>query len=86
MLQFAVSIADGKRGEDLDDDSPELSLLNAAEATDSSEVKDQLYDVVTQLFKDAGAEYQRTNSHGIKYSIEEDAYKEFIHWFDMPWE
>ena len=35
---------------------------------------------------DAGVEYRRTNSRGDPYSIVEEAYEEYIRWFDMPWE
>ena len=38
------------------------------------------------FFKDAKVQYSRINSRGQTYSIAEDAYQEFVHWFDMPWE
>ena len=86
MLQYALTVAQSKRDEELADDSVERSLLDAAEVGDPSEVAGLLHDVTTQLFKDAGVEYQRTNSRGSHYSIVEDAYEEFMRWCDMPWE
>jgi len=86
MLQYALTVGQSKRDEELADDSVERSLLDAAEVGDPSEVADLLHDVTTQLFKDAGVEYQRTNSRGSHYSIVEDAYDEFMRWYDMPWE
>ena len=62
------------------------SLLEAAEVSDPSEVKDLIDDAVVQLFKDAKVRFERTNARGDKYSLAEDSYEEFIHWFDMPWE
>jgi hypothetical protein len=41
---------------------------------------------VIKLFKDSGVGFQRTSSRGISYSIADDAYEEFLHWYDMPWE
>jgi hypothetical protein len=41
---------------------------------------------VVQMFKDAKLRFERTNAGGVKYSLAEDGYKEFIHWHDMPWE
>jgi len=86
MLQYALTVADSKRDEELADDSVERSLLDVAEVGDPSEVADLLHDVTTQLFKDAGVEYQRTSSRGSHYSILADAYEEFMRWHDMPWE
>ncbi len=54
--------------------------------SDPSEVKDLIHDTVVQLFKDAKVRFERTNARGDKYSLAEDSYEEFIHWFDMPWE
>jgi len=62
------------------------SLLEASEASDPSEVNDLIHDALMQLFKDAKVRFERRNVRGDKYSIAEDSYEEFIHWFDMPWE
>ena len=62
------------------------SLLEATEASDPSEVEDLIHDAVVQLFKDAKVRFERTSARGDRYSIAEDAYAEFIHWYDMPWE
>ena len=86
MLQYALSVAEEKRGDDIDEDSIIQSLLDSAEASDPSEVKALLHNAVTLLFKDAHVEYRRTSSRGQQYSIAEDAYSEYIHWFNTPWD
>ena len=84
MLQYALIRAEEKQ--DDDENSVAQSLLDSTEVSDPSEVKELLHDAVTQLFKDAHVEYRRTSSRGYQYSIVEDAYAEYLHWFDMPWE
>ena len=86
MLQYAYSKADEQGEEDLDEDSVVKSLLDSTEVFDVSEVEDLLKDVVVQLFDDAGVKYARTSARGQGYSIIEDAFEEYLHWFDMPWE
>jgi hypothetical protein len=56
------------------------------EVYDVSEIEELLHDVVTQLFRDAKVPYARTSSRGQDYSIIEEAYHEYMHWADMPWE
>ena len=84
MLQYAVVMAAARR--EKDQRSLAFSLLEASDATDPSEVKELIHDAVVELFKDAKVRFERTNAHGDKYSVAEDSYEEFIHWFDMPWE
>jgi hypothetical protein len=36
------------------------------------------------LFKDTKVRFERINARGDKYSLGENSYEEFIHWFDMP--
>jgi hypothetical protein len=86
MLQYAAAMAATKIERKGEEHSLTASLLDAAEASDPSEVKDLIDDAVVQLFKDARARFERTNARGDKYSLAEDSYEEFIHWFDMPWE
>jgi len=86
MLQYAYRMADEQADEDLPDDAVAKSLLDSAEVFDVSEVEDLLNDVMVQLFGDAGVQYVRTSSRGQSYSIIEDAFEQFMHWFDMPWE
>ena len=62
------------------------SLLEASEANDPSEVEDLIHDAIVQLFKDAKARFERASARGVKYSLAEEAYEEFIHWYDMTWE
>ena len=85
MLQYALVMAEEERDND-DENSIAQSLLDSTEVSDPSEVKELLHDTVAQLFKDAGVEYQRTSSRGYHYSIADDAYAEYLHWSDMPWE
>jgi hypothetical protein len=85
MLHFAAIIA---ADQDYEDDARSLaaSLVEATEASDPSEVEDLIHDAVVQLFKDAMVRFERTSARGDRYSIAEDAYAEFVHWYDMPWE
>ena len=85
MLQYAAVVA-ADNGNEEDEGSLAASLLEATEVSDPSEVKDLIHDAVVQLFKDAKVRFERTNARGDKYSLAEDSYEEFIHWFDMPWE
>ena len=86
MLQYAASVAEPDRDEAEDDRSLASSLSQATEVGDPSEVEDLIHDAVVQLFKDAKAPLERTSARGARYSIAEEAYTEFIHWYDMPWE
>lgn len=49
-------------------------------------MKARLHDVVTKLFKDSAVGFQRASSRGISCSIADDAYEEYLHWSDRPWE
>jgi hypothetical protein len=84
MLQYAVVMAAAKGYKD--ERSLAASLLEASEATDPSEVEELIHDAIVQLFKDAKLRYERTSARGVRYSLAEEAYTEFVHWYDMPWE
>jgi hypothetical protein len=86
MLHYAVGIAAAKSTKERPEGSLAFSLLEAGDATDPSDVEELIHDAVVQLFKDAKVRFERTNARGDKYSLAEDSYAEFIHWFDMPWE
>jgi hypothetical protein len=86
MLQYAVVMATAKSAKERDGRSLVASLLEASEANDPSEVEDLIHDAVVQLFKDAKMRFERADTRGVKYSLAEEAYEEFIHWDDMPWE
>ena len=86
MLQYAVVMAAAKSAKEKKGRSLVASLLEASEANDPSEVEDLIHDAVVQLFKDAKVRFERTSARGVKYSLAEEAYEEFIHWGDMPWE
>lgn len=86
MLHYAAALAAANQDEPEDEHSLTASLIEATEASDPSEVKDLIHDAVVQLFKDAKVRFERASAHGTKYSLAEEAYEEFIHWYDMPWE
>lgn len=86
MLQYAYSMAENQGEEDLDENSVAKSLRDSMDVFDVSEVEELLNDVVIQLFRDAGVQYARTSSRGQDYSILEEAYDQYLHWSDMPWE
>ena len=86
MLQYAVVMAAAKSAKETDGRSLAASLLEASEASDPSEVEDLIHVAVVQLFKYAKVRFERTSDRGVKYSLAEQAYEEFIHWHDMPWE
>ena len=86
MLQYAISVAGDTRADDGDEQSISQSLVASTETSDPAEVEALLHDAVSRLFKDAGVEYGRTNARGQAYSILEDAYAEYVAWYDMPWE
>jgi len=86
MLQYAAGVAEPEREGEEDDRSLASSLIQATEVGDPSEVAALLHDAVIQLFKDAKVPFERTSAGPTRYSIAEEAYAEFIHWYDMPWE
>ena len=86
MLHYAIGIAAAKKTKEKPEGSLALSLLEASDATEPSDVEELIHDAVVQLFKDAKVRFERTNARGDKYSLADDSYAEFIHWFDMPWE
>jgi len=89
MSHYATSIAEGIvddiEDEDLDENSVALSLVNANEG-DPDQVKGELYDVVKRLFADAGVTFDRVSSRGDPYSVVDEAYDEFVSWYDYPWD
>jgi NaMN:DMB phosphoribosyltransferase len=86
MLRYAAAIAADNQDEKGNEHSLASSLLEATEASDRSEVEDLIHDAVVQLFKDAKVRFERSSARGDRYSIAEDAYAEFVHWYDMPWD
>jgi hypothetical protein len=85
MLQYAADVAIQKFGDEPEEDTAAYYLLGADEIWDPDEAED-LQDLVTQLFEDAGVEYERVSSRGEGYSVAESVIYEYIHWYDMPWE
>lgn len=85
MLQYALAISEELDEDELEEDSVALSLINANEMG-SDEIKDELHDVVKRFFKDAGVTFDRVSKRGEPYSIADEAYNEFVSWFDYPWD
>ena len=85
MLQYALVIAEKLDENELEEDSVALSLIHATEMS-PDEIKDELHDVVKQLFRDAGVAFDRVSARGDPYSIADEAYNEFASWFDYPWD
>ncbi len=86
MLQYAASIAGIAADDEINEHSLIQSLRDSSQVSDPSEVRELLHDAVTQLFQDARVEFRRMSARGQSYSIADDAYSEYVHWFDMPWE
>lgn len=86
MLHYAAAIAAADQDEEENERSLVLSLIEATEASDPSEVEDLIHDAVVQMFKDAKVRFERTSARGSQYSLAEEVYAEFVHWYDMPWE
>jgi hypothetical protein len=85
MLQHALTLAEELDEDELEEDSVALSLINANEM-DPDGIKDELHDVMTRLFKDAGVTFDRVSKRGEPYSIADQAYDEFLRWYDYPWD
>jgi hypothetical protein len=86
MLHYAAAIAAADQDEEENERSLVFSLIEATEASDPSEVEDLIHDAVVKMFKDAMVRFERTSARGSQYSLAEEAYAEFVHWYDMPWE
>jgi hypothetical protein len=85
MLQYALAIAEKLDEDELEEDSVALSLINANEMG-SDEIKDELHDVVKRLFKDAGVTFDRVSKRVEPHSVVDEAYNEFVIWYDYPWD
>jgi hypothetical protein len=85
MLQYALNVAEELDEDELEEDSVALSLINANEMG-PDEIKDELHDIMTRLFKDAGVTFDRVSKRGEPYSIADQAYDEFVRWYDYPWD
>ena len=85
MLHYATVIAERFDDDELDEDSVALSLVNANEG-DPDQVKDELHDVVKCLFADAGVTFERVSRRGDSYSVADEAYNEYVSWYDYLWD
>jgi hypothetical protein len=85
MLQYALTLAEELNEDELEEELVAVSLINANEMG-PDEIKDELHDVMTRLFKDAGVTFDRVSKRGELYSIADEAYDEFVRWYDYPWD
>jgi hypothetical protein len=86
MLQYALEMAENIEHRDEEEPSVAMSLIEAAESDYTEDTEDSIHEVVDRLFMDAGAEYERVSKGGDHYSIADEAYHEFVSWYDYPWE
>ncbi len=85
ILHYATAIAEQFDEDELEEDSVALSLINANEVG-PDEVKDELHDVMKRLFHDAGVAFDRVSKRGQPYSVADEAYNEYVSWYDYPWD
>ncbi len=85
MLQYAVLIGLEKEGKRPEKGSVTWRLLQADEMGDDK-AEELLLPLLKKLFKDAGVEYKRTSASGEDYSVASEAVREYVEWFNMPWE
>ena len=86
MLQYALEKAEMIKHKNEEEHSVAMSLIDADDAGYPDGIKALIHDVVDRLFKDAGVSYERISKRGEQYSIADEAYNEFAHWFDYPWD
>lgn len=85
MLHYATVIAARFDEDELEEGSVALSLVNANEG-DPDQVEEELHDVVKRLFADAGVRFDRVSKRGDPYSVADEAYDEYLSWYDYPWD
>lgn len=85
MLQYASRISREKHGEGAGRGTAAHALY-CSEGASYEEGRDVLLPVVERLLKDSGVRYKRTSSRGEGYSIAEEAVREYLNWYNMPWE
>ena len=85
MLQYATAIAEKLDEDELEEDSVASSLINANEM-DPDQLKRELHDVVTKVFRDADVAFDRVITRGDQYSLADEAYNEYFSWYDYPWD
>ena len=86
ILQHASVIADAKEDEYQVEGTAVDTLRKATEADDPEEVNALLLGMIDRLFADADVSYRRTSARGEGYSIANEIFYEYFHWYDMPWE
>jgi hypothetical protein len=83
MLQFAAYAA-SEKGEPAEGTIG--AVLHSADDAGYEEGEEMLLPIVQRLFKDAGVEYERQSARGERYSIAEEAAREYISWFNYSWD
>ncbi len=85
MLQYAAVIALEKQDKRPKKGSAAYCLIEADEMG-PDEAEELLMPLVSKLFKDARVKYARTSASGEDYSIATETIREYVEWFNMPWE
>ena len=85
MLHYATVIAENFDEDELEEGSVASSLINADEM-DPDQIKGELHDVVKKLFRDADVAFDRVSKRGDPYSVADEAYNEYVSWYDYPWD
>ncbi len=86
LLRFALNTGaahddEGTLGEAL------LSLEEEPHLADEqSEEYEIIADFIDKLCNEAGLQNERESSRGVLYSIAEDTIREYVAWYNMPWE
>ncbi len=88
MLHYALEIAvredHGKYTEEKN--SVAILLREAWDAGWSERTKEMIHELIDRLFRDAGVSYERVSKRGQPYSIADEAFEEFLRWYDYPWD
>jgi hypothetical protein len=86
MLKYALD----QLPADCEEGSVGEALLTVAEdpwlAEENSGVYEKLDDLVEAICKKTGIQNHRVNSRKVRYSIVENAIREYASWYNMPWE
>ena len=61
-------------------------LRNAWDTGWSEHTKDAIIELIDRLFRDANVSYERVSKRGEAYSIANEAFEEFLRWYDYPWD
>lgn len=85
MLQYASMISREKYG-DRAEEGTAAYAVHCSDGASYEEGRDILLPTVERLLKDSKVRHKRTSSRGESYSIAEEAIREYLNWYNMPWE